>query len=50
METVSLGGREKCKREGAQAVRDFDFVEINTTEDAPSLRGFRKGGNSDCVQ
>ena len=31
-------------------MRDFDFAEISTTEGAPSLRDFRKGGNSNRVQ
>jgi hypothetical protein len=37
-------------KRGDLPLRDFDFVGINTTEGAPSLRDFRKGGNSDCVQ
>ena len=29
--------------------QDFDLVRIKTNEGAPSLRGFRKGGNPDRV-
>jgi hypothetical protein len=34
----------------SKPLSDFDLDRITTNEGVPSLRGFRKGGNSDDVQ